>query len=230
MSFLGSSSRRILLVVIALTTAGIVIVGMTITLDPPTADIPEPSFNFAHYSLNNLFRYSNNTQGSNSTNMAEFYISFDNIESGTAFLRLRYVTFTIWMRDITSNQANTSLIGVNELLTVISFNPGRELDVIDFQSSNLVDGAWWATGVCTINVRNNELLSGMAVKLEYGFSVSNEIAKDYDGHPFLVKIQTDVTYNAFYLGGITNIFYQDATYNWTLGGEYPLYMLPYDAP
>ncbi len=85
MSFLGSSSRRILLVAIALTTAGIVIVGMTITLDPPTADIPEPSFNFAHYSLNNLFRYSNNTQGGNSTNMAEFYISFDNIESGTAF-------------------------------------------------------------------------------------------------------------------------------------------------
>ena len=203
---------------------------MTITLDPPTADIPEPSFNFAHYSLNNLFRYSNNTQGGNSTNMAEFYISFDNIESGTAFLRLRYVTFTIWVRDITSNQANTSLIGVNELLTVISFNPGRELDVIDFQSSNLIDGAWWATGVCTINVRNNELLSGMAVKLEYGFSVSNEIAKDYDGHSFLVKIQADVTYNAFYLGGITNILYQDTTYNWTLGEEYPIYMLPYDSP
>ncbi|MHA2027489.1 MAG: hypothetical protein ACW98U_16440 [Candidatus Thorarchaeota archaeon] len=230
MSKLGRSPRRVLTVVIALTTAGMVIVGMTIIFNPPTADIPEPSFDFASYSLDNMFHYLNTSQGGTSTNMAEFHISFDNIESGSAFLRLRSVAFTIWVRDIASVQANTLLMGVNELLTVVSFNPGRELDDISVQSSNLIEGAWWATGVCTINARNNELLTDMAANLEYGFSVSNDIANEYEGHTFLVKIQADVTYNAFYLGGISNTHYQDATYNWTLGQEFPIYMLPYDSP
>ena len=218
------------MVVIALTTAGIVIVGMTIILNPPTADIPEPSFNFAHYSLDNMFHYLNTSQGGISTNMAQFYISFENIVSGSAFLRLRSVTFTIWVMDTTSNQSNSSLIGVNEFSTIVSFNPPRELDVVSVSSSNLVEGAWWATGVCTINVQNNELPTSMIANLKYAFNISNEIAKDYDGNQFLVKIQADVTYNAFYLSGILNSHYQDATYNWTLGEEYPLYMLPYDSP
>jgi hypothetical protein len=230
MSLLGSSPRRILLVVIALTTAGIVIVGMTIALNPPTADIPEPSFDFASYSLENMFHYLNSSQGGTTTNIAEFHISFDNIESGSALLRLRSATFTIWVKDITSDQINTSLIGVDELLTVVSFNPGRELDETSVQSSNLVDGTWWATGVCHIDARNNELLPNMAANLEYAFRISNEIAQDYDGHQFLVKVQADVAYNAFYLGGLWNVHYQDATYNWTLGEEYPIYLLPYDSP
>ncbi|MHA2323564.1 MAG: hypothetical protein ACXACG_18200 [Candidatus Thorarchaeota archaeon] len=217
MSLLGSSPRRILLVVIALTTAGIVIVGMTITINPPTADIPEPSFDFASYSLENMFHYLNTSQGGTTTNMAEFHISFENIESGSAYLRLRSVTFTIWVKDITSDQTNTSLIVVDELLTVVSFNPGRELNEISVQSSSLVDDAWWATGVCHINAWNNELLPNMAANLEYAFRISNEIAQDCDGHQFLVKIQADVTYTAFYLGGFLNTHYQDATYNWTLG-------------
>jgi hypothetical protein len=217
------------LVAIALITTGIVIVGMTIALNPPTADIPEPSFDFYHYSLDNMFHYLNTSQGGISTNMAEFYISFQNIESGTAFLRLKSVMFTIWVMDTTSNQSNTSLIGVNELSTIISFNPGRDGDETSVQSSNLVEGAWWATGVCTINVQHNELLSDMAANLKYAFSISNELAKDFDGHQFIVKVQADVTYNALYLGGLLNVHYQDATYNWTLGEEYPIYMLPYNS-
>ena len=230
MSLLGSSPRRILLVVIALTTAGIVIVGMTIASNPPTADIPEPSFDFASYSLRNMFHYVNTSQGGTSTNMAEFHITFDNIESGSAFLRLRSVTFTIWVMDTTSNQSNSSLIGVDEFSTIITFNPGRELDVVSVSSSNLVEGAWWATGVCTVRARNNEFLTDMAANLKYAFRISNELAQDYDGHQFLVKVQADVTYNAFYLSGLWNVHYQNTTYNWTLGEEYPIYMLPYDPP
>jgi hypothetical protein len=229
MSLLGSSPRRILLIVIALTTAGIVIVGMTIALNPPTADIPEPSFDFASYSLDNMFHYLNTSQGGTTTNMAEFHISFDNIESGSAFLRLRSVTFTIWVKDISSDQTNTSLIGVDQFLSEIAFNPGREPDVTSVQSSDLTDNGWWATGVCHIDARNNELLPNMAANLEYAFRISNEIAQDYDGHQFLVKVQADITYNAFYLGGFLNTHYQDVTYNWTLGEEYPFYLLPYDS-
>ena len=216
------------MVVTALTTAGIVIVGMTIALNPPIAEIPEPSFDFASYSLDNMFHYLNTSQGGTITNMAEFHISFDNIESGSAFLRLRSVTFTIWVMDTTSNQSNASLIGVNELSTIITFNPGRDGDETSVQSSNLVEGAWWATGVCSINVQHNELLSDMAANLKYAFSVSNQLAMDFDGHRFIVKVQADVTYNALYLGGLLNVHYQDATYNWTLGEEYPIYMLPYE--
>ena len=229
MSLLGSSPRRILLIVIALTTAGIVIVGMTIALNPPTADIPEPSFDFASYSLDNMFHYLNTSQGGTTTNMAEFHISFDNIESGSALLRLRSVTFTIWVKDISSDQTNTSLIGVDQFLSEIAFNPGREPDVTSVQSSDLTDNGWWATGVCHIDARNNELLPNMAANLEYAFRISNEIAQDYDGHQFLVKVQADITYNAFYLGGFLNTHYQDVTYNWTLGEEYPFYLLPYDS-
>ena len=229
MSLLGSSPRRILLIVIALTTAGIVIVGMTIALNPPTADIPEPSFDFASYSLDNMFHYLNTSQGGTTTNMAEFHISFDNIESGSALLRLRSVTFTIWVKDISSDQTNTSLIGVDQFLSEITFNPGREPDVTSVQSSDLTDNGWWATGVCHIDARNNELLPNMAANLEYAFRISNEIAQDYDGHQFLVKVQADITYNAFYLGGFLNTHYQDVTYNWTLGEEYPFYLLPYDS-
>ena len=69
----------------------------------------------------------------------------------------------------------------------------------------------------------------MAANLEYAFRISNEIAQDYDGHQFLVKVQADITYNAFYLGGFLNTHYQDVTYNWTLGEEYPFYLLPYDS-
>jgi len=228
MPIFGISPRRILLAAIALTIAGIVIVGTTIALNPPTADVPEPSFDFASYSLDNMFRYVNTTQGGSTTNMAEFHISFENIESGSAYLRLRSVTFIIWVRELASDQANWSLMGVNEFLTVVTFNPGRDSDEIRVDSSDLVEGAWWATGTCTINSRNNELFSDMAANLEYGFRVSNEIAKYYDGHQFLVMIQADVTYSALYLGGIISTHYQDATYNWTMGEEYPIYMLPYD--
>ena len=202
---------------------------MTIALNPPTADIPEPSFDFASYSLDNMFHYLNTSQGGTTTNMAEFHISFDNIESGSALLRLRSVTFTIWVKDISSDQTNTSLIGVDQFLSEITFNPGREPDVTSVQSSDLTDNGWWATGVCHIDARNNELLPNMAANLEYAFRISNEIAQDYDGHQFLVKVQADITYNAFYLGGFLNTHYQDVTYNWTLGEEYPFYLLPYDS-
>jgi len=228
-SLLGTSTRRILLVVIALTTAGIVIVGMTIALNPPTADIPEPSFDFASYSLDNMFHYLNTSQGGTTTNMAEFHISFENIESGSAFLRLRTVTFTIWVKDVTSGQTNTSLIGVNQFLSEITFNPGRDLDITSVQSSDLADDEWWATGVCHIDARNNELSPNMAANLVYAFRISNELGQDYTGHQFLVKVQADITYNTYYLGGLLNAHYQDVTYNWTLGEEYPIYLLPYDS-
>jgi hypothetical protein len=175
-----------------------------------------------------MFHYVNSTQGGSTTNMAEFHISFDNIESGSAFLRLRTVTFTIWVSDITSGQTNTSLIRVDEFLSQITFNPGRSVDETSVQSSSLVDGDWWATGVCYIEARNNELLTDMAANLVYAFRISNELAQDCDGHQFLVKVQADVTYDAFYLGGLLHFHYQDATYNWTLGEEFPIYLLPYD--
>jgi hypothetical protein len=213
----------------ALVTSGIVIVGLTIALNPPSADIPEPTFGFASYSLRNMFHYVNDSQGGTVVNMAEFHISFDNIESGSAFLRLRTVTFTIWVKDITSNQANTSLMGVEEACTQIAFTPGREVNEISVQSSNLVEGAWWATGICHIDAQTNELLWNMAANLEYAFKVSNEIAHEYDGHQFLVMIQADVAYHAFYLGGIMCNHYQDETYNWTLGEDFPIYMQPYDS-
>ena len=225
-----SSQRRVWLIVVTLAISGMLFVGFSIALNPPTDDIPEPSIGYASYSFDNMFRYVNISQGGLTTNLAEFHITFDNIESGSAFLRLRTVSVTIWVKDITCNQPNTFLIGVDDLVTTITFNPTRDENEITVQSANLTEENWWATGIVRIDAQTNELLRNMAANIEYAFRVSNLIAEEHHGHQFHVKIQADATYHAFYLGGIFNTHYQDRTYNWTLGEDYPIYMLPYGSP
>jgi len=230
MSLLRSSQKKVLLIILAFAISGLTVGGFLITLNPPTDDIPALSIEYASYSFDNMFRYVNDSQGGLTNNMAEFHITFDNIESGSAFLRLRTVTVTIWVKDVTSNQANTSLIGVDDLTTMITFNPGRDVNEITVQSANITEDDWWTTGICRIDVLTNELLSDMAANIQYAFRVNNVIAEAHHGHRFHVKIQADVTYHAFYLGGVFNTHYQDRTYNWTLGEDYPIYMLPYGSP
>ncbi|MFW9959352.1 MAG: hypothetical protein ACFFCT_14905, partial [Candidatus Odinarchaeota archaeon] len=180
--------------------------------------------------IDTMFRYVNNSQDGVTTNWYEFFFSFDNIESGSAFLRLRTVTLTIWIRDVTCNQTNTALIGVDDLTTKITFNPGRDVNEITVQSANVTENNWWTTGICRVDYLSNELIPDMAAAIEYAFSVNSGIAEAHHGHRFHVKIQVDVTYHAFYLGGVFYTHYQDRTYNWTLGEDYPIYMLPYGSP
>ncbi|MHA2143688.1 MAG: hypothetical protein ACXADC_17705 [Candidatus Thorarchaeota archaeon] len=227
MSSLHSSQKKVWLIILTLAISAMVFVGFTIAVNPPTDDIPEPSIGYASYSFDNMFRYVNDSQGGLTTNLAEFHISFDNIQSGNAFLRLRSVTVTIWVKDVTSNQANISLIGVDDLTTTITFNPSRDENIITVQSADLIEGDWWATGICSIDVLTSELLSDMAANIQYAFRVNNRIAEARHGHQFHVKVQADVTYHAYYLVGLFNTHYQDMTYNWTLGDEYQIYMLPY---
>ncbi|MFW9959355.1 MAG: hypothetical protein ACFFCT_14920, partial [Candidatus Odinarchaeota archaeon] len=180
--------------------------------------------------IDTMFRYVNNSQDGVTTNWYVFFFSFDNIESGSAFLRLRTVTFTIWVRDVTCNQTNTALIGVDDLTTKITFNPGRDVNEITVQSANVTENNWWTTGVCRVDYLSNELITDMAARIEYAFRVDNGIAEVHHGHRFHVKLQVNVTYHAFYFGGILSVHYQDRTCNWTLGEDYPIYMLPYGSP
>ena len=230
MSLLRSSQKKVLLIILAFAISGLIVGGFLIALNPPTDDIPTPSIEYASYSFDNMFRFVNDSQGGLTNNMAEFHITFDNIESGSAFLRLRALTITFWVKDVTTDQANISLIGVDDLATIIAFNPGREENEISVQSAGLIEDNWWTTGVCHIDVLTNELLPHMAANIQYAFRVNNGIAEAHHGHRFHVKIQADVTYHAFYLGGVFNTHYQDRTYNWTLGEDYPIYMLPYGSP
>jgi hypothetical protein len=228
MSSLLRSRKGILSIVFTLCIIGMITVGMTIALNPPTDDIPEPSIGYASYSFRNMFHDVNNSQDGVTTNLAEFHITFDNLESGSAFLRLRTVIVTIWVKDVNCIKANPNLMGVDDLSSTIRFNPGRDANTISIQSSDLIEGGWWATGICQVEALTNELLESMALNIKYAFRVNNTIAEEHDGHQFLVKVQVDVTYHAYYLGGILNTYYQDETYNWTLGEEYPIYMQPYD--
>ncbi|MFW9768419.1 MAG: hypothetical protein ACFFEM_06330, partial [Candidatus Thorarchaeota archaeon] len=203
---------------------GIIIVGFSIAQNPPTSDIPEPSFLYT--SLSDLFRYNNDTQGGVVTNYLEFHISFDNFHDGNAFLRLRTAIITVWVADITTHQPNTSLMQYDSYNSLIFCNPFRDQNEIFINDNNATDGEWCATGTCTVLLTTNELFENNVIFVHYGFMLINNIAKEFGGHQFLVKVQADITYNAFYYSGLLNSFYQDATFNWTLGEDDPIYMLP----
>ncbi|MFX1482743.1 MAG: hypothetical protein ACFFCP_06080 [Promethearchaeota archaeon] len=227
MPLLKISGKRLILIVTALAISGIVIVGMTVALNPPTNNIPEPSF--LYYSLSDLFRYYNDTQGGAVTNYLEFLISFDNFQDGSAFLRLTSARITVWVADITTHQPNTSLIQYDPSGSTIRCNPSRSPNQLVISDNNATDGEWCATGTCTVILGTTELFENNAIIVDYGFMLANNIAKEFGGDQFLVKIQADITYNAFYLGGILNFHYQDATYNWTLGEDVSIYMLPIES-
>ena len=214
-------------IVTVLVLGGIIIVGFTIAQNPPTSDIPEPSFLYT--SLSDLFRYYNDTQGGAVTNFLEFHISFDNYHDGNAFLRLRTAMITVWVADITTHQPNTSLMQYNPFSSLIFCNPSRDQNELVIDDNNATDGEWCATGTCTVILRTNELFENNVIIVHYGFMLSNNLAKEFGGHQFLVKVQAGIAYNAFYWGGLLNSYYQDASYNWTLGEDDPIYMLPVDS-
>lgn len=214
-------------VVTVLVLGGIVIVGFSIALNPPTSDIPEPTFLYT--SLSDLFRYYNNTQGGAVTNDLEFQISLDNFQDGSAFLRLSRARITVWVADITTHQPNASLMRYDPFYSLIFCNPSRDQNQLVIRENNATDGEWWATGTCTVVLGTNELFEDSLIIVEYGFLMGNDIARAFSGHQFLVKVQADITYNALYLGGILNSYYQDTTFNWTLGEDVPIYMLPTDS-
>ncbi len=101
MSIGGQSRRRVLGFVTAIILGGIIVVGFTIAVNPPTSDIPEPSFSYL--SLNDLFKYYNDTQGGAVTNFLEFHISFENIQDGRRVYLLRPtflnkgIDFQVWV-------------------------------------------------------------------------------------------------------------------------------------
>ncbi len=222
MSNRGVSTRRILVIATAVVIGGIVIVGLTIALNPPTSDIPAPSFSYT--TLNDLFRYYNNTQGGTVTNSLEFSISFENFQDGSAFLRLNRATITIWVSDITTHQPDTSLMQFSPTTTLLRCNPSRDQDLLNVIDNNATDGEWWATGTCQVVLGTNALFPNNAILVDYGFRLSNSLARDYDGHQFLIKIQADITYGALYFGGLIGWYYQSTTFNYTLGEETPIYM------
>ncbi|TFG32204.1 hypothetical protein EU527_10570 [Candidatus Thorarchaeota archaeon] len=222
MSIHGVSIRRALAIAMVVVIGGIIIVGFTITLNPPTSGIPEPSF--SHLSLNDLFRYYNTTQGGAITNSFEFQISFDNNQDGSAFLRLTSAIITIWVADITTYQPNTSLMQVDTTSTMLSCNPSREQNRLDVVESSVTADEWWTTGICRVILGTNELFSNNIIIVDYSFMLSNNLAMEYDGHQFLIKIQADITYGALYFGGLIGWHYQSATFDYILGEETPIYM------
>jgi len=224
MSVSGVSSRRVLTIATVIAIGGIIIIGFTIALNPPTSDIPEPSFSYSN--LNNLFRYYNNTQGVAVTNFLEFHLSFENIQDGSAFLRLTSATITIWVADITTHQPDNSLMQFNPFGTVLRCNLSRNQNQLEVLTNNATNDEWCATGTCQVTLGTTELLPGNVILVDYGFMLDNDLAKEYYGHQFLVKIQANVTYGALYLGGIIGWQYQSATYEYVLGEESPIYMLP----
>jgi hypothetical protein len=223
----NQSKKKIMGFVTVLILGGITIIGFSIALNPPTNNIPAPDFYYSN--LNDLFRYYNDTQGGAVTNFLEFDISFDNFQDGSAFLRFTSAIITVWVADITTHQPNTSLMQYDSFESTIRCNPSRSQNQLDITDNNATDGEWFATGTCTVVLRTNELFENNAILIDYGFMLSNNIARDLGGHQFLVKVQADITYNALYLGGILNLHYQNASYNWTLGEDYPIYMLPIDS-
>lgn len=224
---LNKSKKRIVGIIAVLILGGIVITGFSIALNPPTSNIPEPSF--IYDSSSDLFRYYNDTQGGAVTNFIEFQISFDNFQDGSAFLRFTSAIITIWVADITTHQPNVSLMQYDPFGSSIRCNPSRSQNQLDIIDNNATDGEWCATGTCTVVLGTNALFPNNVIIIDYGFMMSNNIAREMGGHQFLVKVQADITYNALYLGGILNLHYQSASYNWTLGEDYPIYMLPVDS-
>ncbi|NHI90021.1 MAG: hypothetical protein EAX87_10900 [Candidatus Thorarchaeota archaeon] len=223
----NQSTKRIVGIATALVLVGIIIVGFSIALNPPTSNIPDPPFLYS--SLNDLFRYRNDTLGGAVTNYLEFELSFSNFQDGSAFLRLARAIITVWVADVTTHQPDATLMQYDPSSSLISCNPPRPRYQLFFSDNNATDGEWSATGTCTVILGTTELLESNSIVVYYGFMMSNNLARELDGHQFLVKIQADITYNAFYLGGILNFHYQDATYNWTLGEDVPIYMLPADS-
>lgn len=223
----NQSKKRIVGIIAVLVLGGIIIVGFSVALNPPTSNIPEPDFYYSN--LNDLFRYYNETGGGAVTNFLEFDLSFDNFQDGSAFLRLTRATITVWVADITTHQPNTSLMQYDPFGSTVRCNPSRSQNQLDIIDNNVTDGEWCATGTCIVVLRTNELFPNNAILIDYGFMLSNNIAREMGGHQFLVKVQADITYNALYLGGILNLHYQNVSYNWTLGEDYPIYMLPVDS-
>ena len=227
MFHLRGHTRRVLGVAVALVLGAMFIAGMTVVLYPATDDIPEPSLD---YNLGGLFRYVNGSLGGSTTNMGEFHFSFDNMASGSAFLRLRSVVVTVWVRDITSDQPDTALIRVDDMLTGLVLNPGRHNDRLSVESATAVEGGWWATGICRAHASGNGFLTDMSLHIDYVFRLSNELASERDGHQFLVKTQLNVTYDALYFGGLFSMPYRTAVYDWIFGDEWTIDMLPFDSP
>ena len=222
MSIYGQSRRKLLGFVTAIFLSGIIVVGFTIAVNPPTSDIPEPSFSYL--SLNDLFKYYNNTQGGAVTNYLEFHSSFENIQDGSAYLRLTSATITIWVADITSHQANTSLMRLDPFGTVLSCNPPRNQDRLDTRYNNATDDEWFATGTCEVFLGTNEQFTNNVIIVDYGFMLNNDLANEFGAHQFLVKIQADITYGALYLGGLIGWHYQSSSFEYVLGEETPIYM------
>lgn len=224
MSIGSHSRRRVLGFVTSIILGGIIVVGLTVALNPPTSDIPEPSFSYM--SLHDLFNYYNNTQGGQVTNFLEFHISFENIQDGSGYLRFTSATITIWVADITNHQANTSLMRFNPISTVLRCNPSRNQDTLEIIDNNATDGEWFATGTCEVRLGTNELFPANVIIVDYGFMLNNDLAMEFDGHQFLVKIQADINYGAFYLGGLIGVHYQSSSFEYVLGEETPIYMQP----
>ncbi|MBN2230908.1 MAG: hypothetical protein JW779_15080 [Candidatus Thorarchaeota archaeon] len=222
MSIHGVSTRRILVIVAAVVIGGVIIAGFFIAINPPTSTIPEPSFNYS--TLNDLFLYYNDTQGGVVTNFLEFSISLDNYQDGGAFLRISSATITVWVADITTHQPNTSLMQYDPVSTEVRCNPSRDQNLLGVVDNNVTDGEWWATGTCQVVLRTNELFTNNVIIVDYGFMLSNDVAKACDGHQFLVRIHADITYSAFYCGGLFAWEYQSSTFNCTLGEDSPIYM------
>jgi hypothetical protein len=221
------TTKRIVGIITVLILGGIIVIGFSIALNPPTSNIPEPSFIFINSS--DLFRYYNDTQGGVVTNYLEFELSFDNFQNGSAFLRFTRARITVWVADITTHQPNTSLMQYDPFSSLILCNPSRDQNQIVLSDNNATDGEWCATGTCTVVLGTNELHENNAIIVDYGFMLINSIAREFGWHQFLVKVQADITYNAIYLGGILNVHYQDATFNWTLGEDVPIYLLPIES-
>ena len=224
MSIGSHSKRRILGYATVIILSGIITVGFSIGLNPPTSDIPEPSFSYS--TLDNLFKYYNNTAGGAVTNSLEFYISFDNFQDGSAFLRLTSALITIWVADNTTHQPNTTLMQYDPVTTELRINPSRDQNQLDIIYNNSTNGEWFATGTCEVKLGTNEMFPNNIIIVDYGFMISNDLAREFDGHQFLIKIQADITYGAIYLGGLVNWQYQSSTFEYVLGNESSIYMLP----
>ncbi|TFG29106.1 hypothetical protein EU528_10200 [Candidatus Thorarchaeota archaeon] len=222
----GQSTRRVLGCAIAIVLAGVIIIGFTVTMNPPTSDFPEPSFSYM--TMNDIFKYSNRTSGGASSNYLEFHISFDNLQDGSAYLRFSSATVTVWVADITTHQPNTSLMRVDQDVTELGCNPSRIQDQLHITYDNSTDGEWFSTGMCEVILGTSELFPNNIIIVDYVFMVSNGLAMEFDGHQFLVKIQAEINYSAFYLGGLIGLHYQTSSYEYVLGEQIPIYMMPYE--